>query len=620
MRYLISVLIGLFLGVPALGQDSKVAVRVVADRQAACPGDQMVVAVVLEIADGWHVQANKEAIKGPVGELVQDPTTIKATLPVGFTMGPIQWPSTKELSAGALGDPNAKVPVFEGRAIAYVPVIVDAKAPLGKCDLAISVRQQACDEKTCVFPETTDAIVAINVVSPGTAPVREGPGDPTLFSGFDSGIFSRMLLGRAPAETLIFTFFGRSIEVGTTGVGFAALLALAVLGGFLLNLTPCVLPVIPIKIMGLQHSAGTPGRRVLLGSVMFLGVIAFWVGIGAAIAFVTGFTAINQLFQFPAFSIGVGVFIGAMGVGMLGLFSVNLPQWVYAVDPKRESIPGSFVFGVMTAVLSTPCTAPFMGTAAAWAARQPSAITLLTFGAIGIGMGLPYFGLALFPQLVARVPKAGPGSELVKQVMGLLMLAVAVFFVGTGLDPLLRQPVDLPFRAYWWAVGALVATAGGVLAWRTWRITTRGGPRALWGICGAALIAAGAWIGLRLSDNGPIDWIGYTPERLAKALAEKKVVVLDFTAEWCINCKTLEKGVLHQDSIVHAFKQPDVIPMRVDLSGNNAPGQAKLKELNWVGIPLLAIYGPGAVSPSKHDTYTPQVVLDAIAKARGGGT
>ncbi len=250
-------------------------------------------------------------------------------------------------------------------------------------------------------------------------------------------------------------------------------------------MTPCVLPVIPIKVMSLSAAAGNPGRCALLGTIMSLGVVFFWLVLGAAIATITQFKAINQLFQYPAFSITVGVFIAVMGVGMLGLFSVRLPQFVYMLDPKHDSAAGSFFFGILTAILSTPCTAPFMGTAAAWAAKQPHATTLAVFAAIGIGMALPYFILSLNPRLVSRVPRTGPASELVKQVMGMLMVAVAIFFLGVGLDPLLREPIDPPVRAHWWIIAAIVTFTMLWLIYKTFKITKRPVPRLTWSALGA---------------------------------------------------------------------------------------------------------------------------------------
>ena len=228
---------------------------------------------------------------------------------------------------------------------------------------------------------------------------------------------------------------------------------------------------------------------------MSLGVVAFWLALGTMIAGISGFTATNQLFQYPTFTILVGVIIAVMAVGMCGLFYIRLPQTVYRINPGQDSLTGSFGFGIMTAVLSTPCTAPFMGAAAAWAATQYPATTLLTFASIGAGMAVPYMALSIFPALANRMPRTGPASELIKQVMGLLMLAAAAYFVSVGLSALVVTPPDPPGKDYWWVVMAFGAAAGFWLVCGTVRITARWGRRAVFGGLGAALVvfsAAGA--------------------------------------------------------------------------------------------------------------------------------
>ena len=152
------------------------------------------------------------------------------------------------------------------------------------------------------------------------------------------------------------------------------------------------------------------------------------------------------------------------------------------------------------------------------------------------------------------------------------MVAVAIFFLGTGLDPLLRLPIDPPIRFYWWLVAAVAVGAMAWLVYRTFQITRRSAPRMIWSIAALAFSFVTIVIARELTDLGPIPWVGYTPERLAEQLKKQKVVVLDFTAEWCLTCKALESGVLHRDEIVKLLTGPDVIPMRVDLTGNNLLG------------------------------------------------
>jgi len=616
-----------FLGLPAAAW-ANVSFSLVPSRTEVRPGEQIVIAAIFDHEEGWHVHTNDPKIPEDWDGFNAIPTELEVSVvgqsgPKGSlaTVGPTQWPKPHavKVDLAGTGEP-VDYEVFEGYAVAYVPVIVADGATPGTIQLKITGGYQACDDKSCMMPQQIDQTITLNVVALG-AQIPNANTDPKIFGEFDNAVFAQMLAGTVAAAptggATEFTFFGINFSVGSTGAANTIIiLALAILGGFLLNLTPCVLPVIPIKIMSLSSAAaGHPRRAMLLGAVMSLGVVAFFMAIGAAIAFISSFRAINQLFQHPEFSLAVGGFILLMGIGMIGLFSVKLPNAVYALDPNRESIAGSFFFGVLTAILSTPCTAPFMGSAAAWAAKQPPALTLLAFAAIGLGMALPYLVLSAFPRLVRSVPRTGPASSLIKQVMGLFLVAVSIFFLGTGLDGLLREPVDPPMRGYWWAIFAVAAVASLWLIVRTFKISTKPVARGVVTVLGLAIIAGAFVMARSVTDKGPINWTYYTPERFDEAVARGDVVVIDFTAEWCLNCKVLENTVLNTDAVSTLLNSRGVTAMKVDLTGNNVAGADKLNSLNWTGIPLLAIYGPQLDTPLKYDTYTPDVVIKAIQRA-----
>lgn len=602
-------------------QAQNVVVSAIASKTTVQPGDQLAIAVIFDHKPGWHCHTNDP--KPPKGaEFDPIATELKPESAPAVTFGPIQWPESHSVMVDFDGKGPKSYAVFENRATAFIPVIIPAAMPTGSLVLTISATYQVCNDRVCSLPAFDEPYtVTLNVVAPGTAAASQPPD--AVFSSFDTAIFSKMLSGTVSTGSGVaikpvrFTVFGWSFEIDPQGSGLAILVFLAALGGFLLNLTPCVLPVIPIKIMGLSQVAGNPRRLLILGLAMSAGTVAFWLAIGLAIASFTSFKAINQLFQFPAFSLGVGVFIAVMGLGMLGLFTIRLPQSVYNVQADQGSLHGSFLFGIMTAVLSTPCTAPFMGSAAAWAATQPQATTMTVFAAIGAGMALPYVLLAAFPKLIEKIPRTGPASDLVKQVMGLLMVAVAAFFVGTGIDPLVRQPIDPPVRWHWWLIAAVVVVAMVWMLARTIRITPSAARRAAVGVLATSMSVAAVLTARSVTDRGPVNWVAYTPQRFEEAKASGKVVVLDFTAEWCLNCKALEAGVLHRDEVVKILNDSGVVAMRVDLTGNNTDGQNKLKELQWVGIPLLAIFGPNFQEPHKFDTYTVEVVRKSIEDAGG---
>ena len=630
-------LLTLFFGSLAFGQagsfhDSRdqVSVSVVVEPREVVPGNDFIIAVVLEHQKHWHTHTNNPQVPEALGDpedyiatkiVIETPENSPLTIHEGF----IQWPEPVVVEVGFLDVP-VDYAVYADKAVVYIPVSVSKDAKIGSVTCKIRTIFQACDETTCMAPtpqegqglrweeygiETSIEIVSSKEAASGNAHV--------LFSNFDSSVFGKIHDGTAaPSERVQFDLFGLQFDLDPSGsLGMLLLVLVAMGGGFLLNLTPCVLPVIPLKIMGLSKSGGTRKTTLILGIWMMLGVMALWLALGGAIAIFSGFTAINQLFQYPAFTIGLGIFIGVMAIGMGGLFSIRLPNFIYTFNPKQDSWLGSFLFGVMTAILSTPCTAPFMGAAAAWATTQSAIWTLTVFSAIGFGMAVPYLVLAAFPHLVDKMPKAGPSSDIIKQVMGLLMLAAAAYFLGVGLSGVFQQEGAPPTRLYLWAVALCVAAAGVWLAWRTLRITKRAGMRMIFLSIGIVMFVSSIVVGNRLTEVGPIEWEYYTPEILEDSLAEGDIVVLEFTAEWCLNCKLLESTVLHSPKVVAAFESDHVTPIKIDLTGNNIAGNTLLDEVGGLRIPLLIILAPDGEEIFRGDFYTVNQVLDAIATAQG---
>lgn len=613
---------------------SVVEARVVAAAVDVAPGADFPVAIVLKIKSGWHIWTNARDLPATVAQFdgavhtaitapsipvglrlaYSDRTAALATSPAD-AVAPVlaQWPDF-HLAKPDFGEGPQSYAVFEGETAIFVPMSVASNASAGTVRLTLRIELQACDATSCVAPATIDLPVEIKIT-----PGAQSSMPPAIFATFDPAIFAAIHSGTRPSQAVAFDFFDFHFSIDPNGSGFVLLLAIAALGGLLLNFTPCVLPVIPLKIMGLSRSAGNRRRCLVLGTALSLGVIVFWIALGLAVALISGFTSSSQLFQYPLFTVSIGVIIALMAAGMCGFFTIPLPQSVAGIDFRHDSIGGSLGFGVMTAVLSTPCTAPLMGAAAAWAATQTPLIVLIVFGAIGVGMALPYFILSAFPQLVRHVPKSGPASDLVKQAMGLLLLAAAAYFIGAGISGWLVVPPDPPSSKYWWIVSALGTIAGLWLSLRTLAVTKRFKFRAAFCTLGAVIACISALIGLRLTDEGEIDWIYYTPERLAAALAADEAVLLDFTAEWCLNCKTLEKTVLESAAVLERIESLGIRPIKVDLTGNNEAGRALLKSYDRVTIPLLVILapdgGPNGREVLKSDAYTPGEVVAALDKA-----
>jgi thiol:disulfide interchange protein len=570
----------------------------------ARPGEEVALAMVLNIKAGLHINADQRQVR-PVEDFKPYPTTVQVVAASeGVAIETPRFPRAKPIKVDYFGEPLMS---FEGRTIIYLPMKIDPRLRPGSIEVQIKVEYQACSATYCLVPQKQLVKATLAVVESGVAA-----------SQINRQLFADLNIAGpiAPAVPIDFNLFGWQFSVERSSGGrWLLVLIIAAFGGLLLNLTPCVLPLIPIKVIGLAPAAEDRKRCFLLGLALSAGVLTFWTALGFLIAQVSDFTATHQLFQYPGFTIAVGTIIGIMALGMFGLFSVRLPGLIYMIDPRQEHLKGSFALGILAAVMSTPCTAPFMGAAAAWAATQAPLTTLLTFAAIGGGMALPYLILAAFPALVSRMPKTGPAGELIKQVMGIFMLAAAAYFLGVGFSTLASSPAHPPSKIYWWPTMGLVAAGGAWLAHRTLRLTSKTTTRVVFAGLGLALIALPLWAAQRLSQEGPIHWVYYTPARFENAFKQKKIVVVDFTAEWCLNCKALEETVLHNRKITALLAGENIVPMKVDLTGNNPPGKAKLREVGSLTVPLLVVFAPDGRPVFKSDFYTVDQVIAAIEKA-----
>ena len=212
----------------------------------------------------------------------------------------------------------------------------------------------------------------------------------------------------------------------------------------------------------------------------------------------------------------------------------------------------------------------------------------------------------------ARMPRTGPASELVKQVMGILLLAAAIFFIGAGVNGLLETPT----HAHWWLIGATGSAAGLWLFWRTLRITKKAIFRLLFSGISIAVIALSVGVSMALGGAGKTEWIPFSSEAVAAAKAKNKILVLDFTAEWCLNCKALESAVLDSIDVATALAQSDVAAIKVDITSRKSNGWNLLHDYDRVSIPLLVVQDAKGKVILKSDAYTRAQVVEAIQSAR----
>ncbi|MEC7352115.1 MAG: cytochrome c biogenesis protein CcdA, partial [Planctomycetota bacterium] len=488
----------------------------------AVRGGTVSVEVVFQMKDGWHIWPQEGG--APQGSTVFDGaewTAIDVVEAEGLVIRSISWPETHEVPVD-LGFGPADYAVFEGRAVATVELEVSGDAP-ARSSITLSAYFQACDDSTCLAPTfdpptgTLEFTVAgATLSSSRSAPVGT-PAPPATEQPVGSGTEASGGSAPPPIRGSGTSFFGLELpELGGTG-GAIILILLGIAGGFILNLTPCVLPVIPIKVMTLSQHAATPGRALTLGLWMALGVFAFWLAIGLPVVFFASVTDPSRIFGIWWVTFAIGVLIGVMGIGIMGLFTLSLPQSTYMINPRADNAWGSFLFGVMTAVLGLPCFGFVAGALFAGAATLPPIVTLFIFGSIGIGMGAPYLVLAAFPRLVESIPRTGPASELVKQVMGLLLLAAAAYFIGSGLIGLVAEQPWMSKLLHWWAIAIALVLAGGWLTLRTFQITPRWVPRTGWTLVAVALAFVPTWYSVRATEKARVTYEAFEEARLQSA-------------------------------------------------------------------------------------------------------
>ena len=605
------------------------------------PGSEAVLAIILDHQEHWHTNLNDPIVPEAMGDFYPFATKLELPEIDGITFGPIQWPEpiSVPVDFSFTGNPIQYL-VYGDQAVIYIPVSVAPDAPLADLTLDITVRYQACDDQICLMPDQADLSTTLTIAG---APAAADP-DP-IFANYDPAKATATdpepaTTTDSPTASTAGTFFG----IALPGGGFAGLIVLGLLGaagGLVLNLTPCVLPVIPIKVMTLsQHAGENRAKTVLLGFWMALGVIAFWAALAIPVLTLQNFTDPSRIFGIWWLTAGIGLLIAIMSLGLMGMFQITLPQKIYMVNPKADTAWGSFVFGIMTAILGLPCFGFVAGALVPAAINLGTAYVIVLFTSMGIGMAVPYLVLSIFPGLLKKLPKTGPASELVKQIMGLLLLAAAAYFIGSGLIALVASKPYLAKLLHIWIAAFFGIGAGGWLIIKTFEISKKPINRGVFSLIALLIAAAGLLVANRFTADAKEEyeirqaalaeaafsggllkttWNDYRPQLMQQAIDEGKIVIQDFTAEWCINCKVLEKTVLGSAAVKAEFAKDDTIMFKVDLTGNNPDCDKALKDLGRTGIPTLAIYGPGMDTPWVANAYTIDQVVEAIKQARGEG-
>lgn len=391
-------------------------------------------------------------------------------------------------------------------------------------------------------------------------------------------------------------------------------LGLGFVGGLILNLMPCVLPVIALKIFGFLGQVGESRRRVFrVGLAFVAGIFAWFLGLAAlVVAARAAGHGVTWAFQFqnPWFVLGMAVLVFVFALNLLGIFELWLPGSGRLVSlSEKEGYGGAFLHGMFATLLATPCTAPFLGSALGFAFSQSAPVTFAMFAAIAAGMSLPYILLTARPGWMRFLPKPGLWMVRLKQFMGFLLLGTVVWLMG-----ILAAQGGIPnwvsaFGAAWIMLGI------GAACWifGTWLTPGARPLRQVLALLGmAVMVLAGLFLSQPPRASG---WEPWSPERVAALRREGKPIFVDFTADWCINCKYNERFVLDTEPVraaLHGFAT-----LKADWTRGDPVISGELKRLGRAGVPVYAVYpaGPEGEPEVLPEFLTQGIVLEALKKA-----
>lgn len=581
----------------------------VASHAQVTPGQQFHIALDLHLAKGWTYDSPDP---GPEA-LAADLDVQAGKLATGQPLWPVDKPVTVQVGSGSMTS-NA----YQGRVIVYVPVTVPKDLPAGDYEISLTPDGQVCSSGKngqCIPLSGPNAVTEKVRVKVGSSSVADEKWnvDKDLSSGLAAAMTVGQLRQKHGSVPGLVEFLGYQDITLFTALG------LALLAGLILNIMPCVLPVIPLKVLSIAEMAGeSRWRLVKLGLAFMGGIMLFFLGL-AVVSFVLRSAtqyALNwgEHFQNTGFRIAMAMVVIAVAANLFGVFTVTVPGRVTSIGGSaggpHHSTLSALGGGILTAVLSTPCSFGYLTFAFGWAQSQPAWLGSLAILAIGVGMASPYVILIAFPGLIARLPRPGRWMELFKQSMGFVMLIVAIWLIGT---------ITADTYITW------VAAYGAVLAfclwiWGSWvrYDATPGRKIAIRGIAAALAVAGGIWM-LQPPQPLAVHFEPFDASRIAAARAQGQIVLVDFTANWCATCKTVEYTVYDKQSVAAELRARNILAIKGDITTKDLPANKMLfDQLKEPGVPVSIVFPPGDGKPIRlHGIFSQEDLLRALDEASG---
>jgi suppressor for copper-sensitivity B len=416
------------------------------------------------------------------------------------------------------------------------------------------------------------------------------------------------------------------IGAGGTAPTLLGILGLALLGGLILNLMPCVLPVLSMKLLSVVSQGGRARRDVRMSFVASAAGIlfSFLLLAGGAVALKAGGVAIGWGIQFqqPLFLVAMTLLVTLFAYNLFGVFEIAMPSWVGSLDarvgghgPETHSLGGHFMTGALATALATPCSAPFLGTAVGFALARGAGEIFLIFAVLGLGLALPYLLVAAAPGLAAHLPRPGAWMVTVRRILGVALLATTLWLLSV----LAAQTGTLAAIV----TGAVLLAIGFTLwFWRDGHGMRQRVSLGMAGMLAVSAFAVPASLAIpkdTVSSPAAVDhWQSFDEGRIPSLVSEGKVVFVDVTADWCITCQANKRLVLDRAAVVERLASENVVAMRGDWTSPNDEIMRYLESFGRYGIPFNAVYGPGAPDGiALPELLTVDTVTDALNRASG---